>query len=102
MTDGFIEIDLKSCDIPTCRYIFIYGACNTKTKSQYKEKQVAGRSLEKTMLSLLWDLEELNRLNKEAKALTTTISVALAMPEASRTEHNLLKQLGHNYMYKGI
>ena len=74
-------------------------------KSQYKEKQVAGRSLEKTMLSLLWDLEELNRLNKEAKALTTTISVAfdvLAMPEASRTEHNLLKQLGHNYMYKGI
>lgn len=68
-----------------------------KSNSQYEEKQAAGHSPEKTMLSLLWDLEELNHLNQEARALTTAISVALdvlAMPQTAQRKHNLPRQLG--------
>lgn len=65
-----------------------------KTNSPYEEKQRAGKSSEKTMLSILWDLEELNRLNKEARTLITTINVALdviAMPEQNQRERNLAR-----------
>lgn len=67
-----------------------------KSKSLYEEKQKAGNSSEKTMLSLLWDLEELNRLNKQGRALITSISVALdviTMPQQAQREENLARQL---------
>ena len=64
-----------------------------KAQSQYEAKQSAGNCSEKTMLSLLWDLEELNRLNKEARAVITAISVALDVLAPARTACNLPKQL---------
>ena len=49
------------------------------------------------MLSLLWDLEELKRLNEEGRKLRTAISIALdvvRMPQDMQNEHNLPRKLG--------
>lgn len=67
-----------------------------KAQKQYEAGQSAGQSSEKKMLGLLWDREELNRLNKEAQAIITALSVALdvlALPKAARAAHNLPRQL---------
>lgn len=51
----------------------------------------------KKQCSLFCGTEELNRLNQEARALTTAISVALdvlAMPQTAQRKHNLPRQLG--------
>ena len=68
-----------------------------KMKSLYEEKQLKGNAAEKTMYALLWDLDELKRLNDEGRQLCTAISIAIdtvAMPEMMRRQHNLARKLG--------
>lgn len=67
-----------------------------KTTSEYEEKQKSGGAAEKTMFSLLWDVDELKRLNDEGRRIRTEISATLsllALPAAARHEHNVPRRL---------
>ena len=63
----------------------------------YEEKQRSGSASQKTMLSLLWDLEELRHINEEGRKLRTAITIALdilRMPLDVQKQHNLPRKLG--------
>ena len=65
--------------------------------ADYAEKQQNRTVPEKTMLSLIWDIEELKRLNEEGRKLRTEILLALdvlSMPQAVQHQHNLRRKLG--------
>ena len=62
----------------------------------YEEKQRGGATLEKVMFSLIWDIEELKRLNNVGRKLRTEILTALdilSMPQPAQMEHNLSRKL---------
>ena len=68
-----------------------------KTTAAYEEKQRTSSATEKVMFPLIWDIEELKRLNTEGRKLRTEILTALdvlCMPEAVQREHNLCRKLG--------
>ena len=60
-----------------------------RINDMYEENLRSGNHRERTMLSLLWDLEE---LKQDGRNLRTELSIALDvvdMPIALRTHHNL-------------
>ena len=68
-----------------------------KTNSAYEEKlSCGGKVTEKSMLSLLWDLEELKRVNEEGRKLKTEVLIALdvlQMPPVLQRQRNLARKL---------
>ena len=67
-----------------------------KATSAFEERQRAGNAGEKAMFSLIWDTEELKRLDKEGRHLCTNLSEALDFICAqgiSRREHNIPRKL---------
>ena len=67
-----------------------------RTTAVYEEKQRGGATLEKVMFSLIWDIEELKRLNNVGRKLRTEILTALdilSMPQPAQMEHNLSRKL---------
>ena len=57
----------------------------------------SGVTAENTTYSLLWDLDEMNRLDKDGRHLCTAISGAIDIAtrsEAERRHHNLARKLG--------
>jgi hypothetical protein len=68
-----------------------------KTTEDYDDKLKGGTATEKVMFSLIWDIEELKRLNEKGRMLRTEIMIALdvlCMTEVGRREHNLQQKLG--------
>ena len=62
-----------------------------------KDKLEAGTATEKVMFSLIWDIEELKRLNEKGTILRTEITIALdvlCMAKAAQREQNLQRKLG--------
>ena len=66
-----------------------------KANTSYEEKQRAGNAAEKTMFSLIWDIEELKRLNQDGRHLSTDMTEALDLcaQETARQECNLPRKL---------
>ena len=62
-----------------------------------KDKLEAGTATEKVMFSLIWDIEELKRLNEKGTISRTDITIALdvlCMAKAAQREQNLQRKLG--------
>ena len=67
-----------------------------KTSNKYAEKQVAGKTLEKTMFDLAWDVEELSRVDDIGRKLIVDCSALagkLLQPGYNRVTDNFARML---------
>ena len=73
-----------------------YFSALQKTNMIYKEKLKSVKASEKTMLTLLWDLEEMRKLNDTGRTLLSDITRALDIimcPVTTQECHNLPQKM---------
>ena len=67
-----------------------------KANTAYEEKQRSHKASEKTMLTLLWDVDELKQLNEKGRKLFADVTAALDLvsdPIATQRDSNLPQKL---------
>ena len=77
-------------------YIYIILVGLHKTSANYAQKQKEGKSPEKTMFELAWDIEELGRINETGRKLIIdcdTLKEKLLQPGYNRIAANFARQL---------
>ena len=90
-TNDFLTLDI----FITCMYLILLSELQ-RANTAYEEKQRSGKALEKVMLTLVWDVDELKQLNKKGRQLHTDTSAALDLackPAALQRESNLPRML---------